>query len=206
MIIQTKLTNKYLSRLALTACIALGVTVAHTATADSEPEQESTKTQALAKDILLAHKATIELQQQLGAKLKSAMSKGGIQQGIEVCSVEAQKISAELSTRYQKTVGRTALRTRNPDNAPTEAQKVVLETLERDLQNHKDPKKLEHFSTLDDGTKLYMRPIVTQPQCLACHGDISDSRRAEIQKFYPHDQATGFKVGELRGAFVVTWE
>ncbi|WP_439135685.1 Tll0287-like domain-containing protein [Pseudomaricurvus sp.] len=182
------------SRLTLGLSVILGLS---TATLASASDQE---------DIQQARQATAELQRQLGSQLKAALSEGGIAQGIKVCAEAAPSIAANLSSQYQKAVGRTALRTRNPNNAATEAQQAVLETFQQDIQNQKNPKELEHFSVREDGTKLYMRPIVTQPQCLACHGDISDSRRAEIHQYYPHDQATGFKAGELRGAFVVTWE
>ena len=38
-----------------------------------------------------------------------------------------------------------------------------------------------------------------------CHGSgLDPALKAEIERLYPDDQATGFKAGELRGAFTVT--
>ena len=38
--------------------------------------------------------------------------------------------------------------------------------------------------------------------CLTCHGtDIKADVRAELTRYYPADKATGFRLGELRGAF-----
>ena len=41
--------------------------------------------------------------------------------------------------------------------------------------------------------------------CLTCHGaDIEPDLKAEIDRIYPNDQAIGFTLGELRGAFTIT--
>ena len=40
--------------------------------------------------------------------------------------------------------------------------------------------------------------------CLRCHGPaegIAPEIRAAIEKNYPHDKATGYKRGDIRGAF-----
>ena len=44
------------------------------------------------------------------------------------------------------------------------------------------------------------------PQCLACHGpreSQSPELRTALERDYPHDAATGYAVGELRGAFTL---
>jgi hypothetical protein len=49
----------------------------------------------------------------------------------------------------------------------------------------------------------FMKAIGIQPICLVCHGqneEIPGPIRAALQQNYPHDQATGHKAGELRGA------
>ena len=49
----------------------------------------------------------------------------------------------------------------------------------------------------------FMKPIGVQPKCLLCHGapeQIPEPIRAMLKKHYPFDDATGYKVGELRGA------
>ena len=44
----------------------------------------------------------------------------------------------------------------------------------------------------------------TQKACLACHGsDIAPAVSKKIATLYPNDQATDFKLGDIRGAFVV---
>jgi hypothetical protein len=49
----------------------------------------------------------------------------------------------------------------------------------------------------------YMKAIGTAPLCLSCHGSseqIPVNVQAKIDAFYPHDKATGYKAGQLRGA------
>ncbi|MDX1426157.1 MAG: DUF3365 domain-containing protein, partial [Kiloniellales bacterium] len=54
-------------------------------------------------------------------------------------------------------------------------------------------------------TYRYMKAIPVGEVCLTCHGaDIDPALMAEIEAFYPEDQATGFALGELRGAFTVS--
>jgi len=47
---------------------------------------------------------------------------------------------------------------------------------------------------------------VLQPLCATCHGMTLAPPVAEaVAARYPEDDATGFGVGELRGAFLIDW-
>jgi hypothetical protein len=51
-----------------------------------------------------------------------------------------------------------------------------------------------------------MKPILIQGMCISCHGSaaqIPDPVKKQIAKSYHQDLATGYKAGELRGAFSV---
>ena len=53
-----------------------------------------------------------------------------------------------------------------------------------------------------------MRAIPLSPSCLTCHGsenDIPPVVKDHIQKLYPEDRATGYALGDVRGAFSV-WQ
>ena len=58
---------------------------------------------------------------------------------------------------------------------------------------------------LPEGVALRMiRGIATEPGCLACHGgDIAPEVRKAIARRYSDDRATGFAIGDLRGALWV---
>jgi len=59
--------------------------------------------------------------------------------------------------------------------------------------------------TTEPGGKYFrfMKAIGVKPQCLTCHGsqsDIPEVVKTVLQERYPHDQAIGYKPGDLRGA------
>jgi hypothetical protein len=137
---------------------------------------------------------------------------GSPAKAIAVCQVEAPKIAASMSEDGW-TVGRTAPRVRNPDNAPNEWQRRGLahfaEAIAQAGENP-DIAALE-WHEIEEGPRgqrlLYMRAIPMGGLCLACHGPIDqldETVREQLAALYPKDEATGFAVGELRGAFVVT--
>ena len=51
-----------------------------------------------------------------------------------------------------------------------------------------------------------MKAIPTGGICLTCHGTgLSPDIDAVLSQSYPHDLARGYEVGDVRGAFSVTW-
>ena len=101
------------------------------------------------------------------------------------------------------------LKNRNPRNAPDAWERQVLQQWERDLQAGKPIGEVAQWRT-ERGQRVYryMRPItVAMPLCLECHGDpkaIKPEVRRLIRQNYPNDKATGYKLGDLRGAFSIT--
>ena len=54
--------------------------------------------------------------------------------------------------------------------------------------------------------RRYLRAIVMQPVCLACHGaTLAPEIATAIARDSPQDAATGFETGQLRGAVTVRW-
>ena len=52
----------------------------------------------------------------------------------------------------------------------------------------------------------YAEPIIVQPLCLSCHGNVLAPEVANhIEEAYPDDQATGFEIGDLRGVYWVAF-
>nr|VFK61436.1 MAG: Protein of unknown function (DUF3365) [Candidatus Kentron sp. UNK]VFK69117.1 MAG: Protein of unknown function (DUF3365) [Candidatus Kentron sp. UNK] len=55
-----------------------------------------------------------------------------------------------------------------------------------------------------DGVRVfrYMKAIPTLEVCTLCHGaSLSPDVVTKLDELYPEDQARGFKVGDIRGAF-----
>lgn len=134
-----------------------------------------------------------ELQQALRGGLEQ-----GAEQAISVCKDKAPAIAARLSTDGI-VVGRSSHKLRNPENAPPD---WVTPVLTGYLQGQAD---LEPAAVaLPDQRVGYVEPIVMQPLCLTCHGEVLAPDIAErVAAAYPQDAATGFEVGDLRGVFWV---
>lgn len=149
-----------------------------------------------------------EFGKSLKGKLISAMKSGGPMRAISVCTVAAPEITERLSEAKGWRVARTALKVRNPGNAPDAWERKVLEMFVAKAKGGADPKTLEHgeFAVVD-GEKVfrYMKAIPTAKPCLTCHGTNIDAKvSAAIKDAYPEDKATGFKLGDIRGAFTIT--
>jgi len=156
--------------------------------------------EALVKE---ARQQTKQLAMQLKKTLKKSMKADGPEAAIQVCNTKAPAIAAELS-QGNWTVGRTALKIRNGNNAPDAWEKSVMQDFAAKLKDGADPKTLEASKT-EDGTFRYMKAIPTGGVCLACHGEkIAQPIAAKLDSLYPDDQARGFKQGELRGAFTLS--
>ncbi len=151
----------------------------------------------------------------MGEALKTALvtqiKAGGVASAIPVCQTIAPALAAAASAKHKLSVRRTALKVRNQSNKPDAFEARVLAEFAEKLAAGTDPATLEHSETLTDGGKSSFRyikaiPTAAEP-CLACHGsDLKDDVKAELSKLYPEDQATGFKAGDLRGAFSVVIE
>ena len=156
-----------------------------------------------------ARDAASELARALQSELASALSAGGPSAGIETCRVRATQI-ADAVSGPDLTVGRTALRLRNADNAPDDWETGVLRDFRERLEAGADPASLQTWHVQSrDGERIgrWMKAIPMQPQCLVCHGNAVPEDVADVlSRLYPEDRATGFAVGDLRGAFTVTVE
>jgi hypothetical protein len=141
----------------------------------------------------------------LKGELSGALKAGGPTKAIEVCRTAAPAIAKDASGNGW-TVRRTSLKLRNPDNAPDAWEKEALAYFDAENAKGADPAKLERAAITEmNGRKTFrfMKaiPTATKP-CLACHGtDIKDAVKARLSESYPKDQATGYKQGEIRGAF-----
>jgi hypothetical protein len=152
--------------------------------------------------------AAKEFMETLKGELQAAMKAGGPTNAIEVCNTKAPAIAQEISKAKGFRIARTSLKTRNPDNAPDAWERKVLEDFEARKRAGEDPMKIEHHEVVTANGKQtfrYMKAIPTAELCLNCHGAKLDPKvSATLNRLYPKDQATGFNVGDLRGAFTIT--
>ena len=156
----------------------------------------------------LAGDAVADFAGALKTELTAAMQAGGPLNAIEVCNTRAPAIAESVSLDSGMNVSRVSLRNRNPGNAPTEWQAVVLRDFEtrRAAGEAADALSWQEIAQADGAREYrFMKAIPTAPMCLACHGEsIAPAVAEKIAELYPEDKATGYGEGEIRGAFVVT--
>jgi hypothetical protein len=157
----------------------------------------------IAANVVLAEEAGVsrgaELLRPFKHDLKQALLAGleeGPENAISACKEQAPAIASALSVGGVK-VGRTSHRLRNPANVSPDWVTAVLETYLSE-----DSDRAPIVVPLPGKRLGYVEPIVLQPLCLACHGEVlGPDVAARIKEDYPHDKATGFEVGDLRGVF-----
>jgi len=147
------------------------------------------------------------LSDELKTTLQSSMKAKGPLEAIEVCRVDAPRIADNVSKQSGMSVGRTALRYRNQENKPDAWEKSVLEQFEQRKIKGEELSTVDFSELTETGGKKvfrYMKAIPTVEVCLTCHGSkISEPLAAKITSLYPEDNATGFSIGDIRGAFTV---
>jgi hypothetical protein len=162
----------------------------------------STYAQSDDEDALLlkSREVTASFATEMQAALQTAMASGGPVGAIDACKVTAPAIAARLSSEYGADVGRTSLRVRNPANAADDWESEILASFE--APGAAD----EHFERTGNNGARYMRAIPTGALCLNCHGTVlPPDIKARLDEAYPDDQARGYYLEDVRGAFTITW-
>jgi hypothetical protein len=141
--------------------------------------------------------------QRLSAELAAAMANGGAPAAVLVCKDRARAIASEIEIASGVDIERTALRVRNPANAPDAWEKGVMGSFIARRESGEEWSVMSAASV--DGQDLrWMRPIPLGGTCVTCHGGgdaITPETRRALAEYYPDDEAVGFSAGELRGAF-----
>lgn len=139
------------------------------------------------------------LRQLLGEELK----RGGLDGAVRMCSESAQTVTAEFAKDRGLEIKRVSQKYRNANDRPDEYEMRILASWA------KTGKAETHIERVTENGRSWLRlmePIRIQAMCLSCHG-AADQIPAEVKSVlderYPRDKATGYKAGELRGAFSV---
>ncbi len=151
-----------------------------------------------------------QLIQQLGAQLRAELAKGGPDGAVAVCKTIAPELAGRLSRENGWRVSRVSLKTRNPLlGAPDAWEQRGLEEFDRRVAAGEKAESLELGEVVEEPAGRYfryMKALPVQPLCLTCHGTpetIPVSVQQRLQAEYPHDRATGYSTGQVRGAVTV---
>lgn len=198
--------------------LCFGILLALVACQPSDPTEETTQnsnsaeTAPVSSNLTdaqlteLANQACDTLQKNLGSQLKAALEAGGPVAALAVCNTVAQPVTQSTSDSLDGiNVTRTALKVRNPVNAPSRQDQSVLEEWEKIIESgatSPDPRLIH----VNESESVFYRPIMIQEVCLKCHGSpesFPEELKTMLGQLYPKDQATGYHLGDLRGAFKV---
>lgn len=144
----------------------------------------------------------------LQSELQGAMKSGGPLNALSVCNLEAMPITAKNAIDANALVSRVSLKNRNPDNVPNDWQRAVLEEFDKRAADGEDPATMASVTvvkTEDEKHQIrFMKATPAGGVCLACHGqEIAPDLQSKLDELYPEDKATGYSLGEVRGAIVV---
>lgn len=129
--------------------------------------------------------------------LRLGLTKGPVE-AIGICRVQAPEIARALAQDGIR-LGRSSHRLRNPANSPPEWVTPILAAY---IDNSAD--RAPRVVPLPDNRLGYVEPILLQPLCLTCHGEVlAPDVATRIDELYPEDRAVGFNDGDLRGIFWV---
>ena len=146
----------------------------------------------------------------LKPRLQAAMAEGGPASAIEVCAEIAPQIARNVSAETRSdsahpgwTLKRISLNVRNPSMAePDRWERTQLQAFDRIAAAGETPGAVGAWV---DGQYRALQPQMVQGLCLACHGTTLDPAvSAALQKYYPMDRATGYSLGQVRGAISLT--
>jgi hypothetical protein len=160
---------------------------------------KATKKQKLSKE-------AIDLVKQFGNALKPALKKAiktkGLEHAVEFCAVKAPEITKNINQQNKEwTIKRVSLKNRNPSAKPDNWERKVLKMFDKRQSNGESAKKMA-YSEMVNGEFRFMKAQGVQGVCLSCHSkNIAKNIKSAIDKHYPNDKATGYSLGQIRGAF-----
>ena len=179
------------------AAVILAAVVMASASADSDiaAREQAAKT------------VTAAFVKELGNALNKHMSEAGPVEAIKVCREIAPTVANNLSLKHGWKVTRVGTRVRNTMiGIPDEWEQVRLTAFQERADKDEAFSEMTYAGVVAEGNRRYfrfMKPIGVKPLCLNCHGgpdEIPAAVQTLLNEQYPHDQAVGYSVGELRGA------
>jgi len=169
--------------------------------------QKGSKGVAFEEALMDARRVSNQLAEKVRGLLLQEIQKGGFSSAVKVCSELAQETTLQLNAQTGYDVRRISLKYRNPKNMPDAYEQRKLE--EFDILNQKKELLNEYTEIVEEQGKKYLRylrPLIVAPICVNCHGpkeNIPQEIRIILAERYPEDRATGFLVGDVRGAITV---
>mgnify|MGYP001764813709 CR=1 FL=1 len=160
--------------------------------------------------LAMARKLAASFNQQLTSEIIDTFTRKGPDAAWLVCRDRAPELADSLSRKYGWRVSRVSLKPRNIVLGTADAwEQRVLNQFEQRAFLGESAQTLEFGDMTRDlqgHAYRYMKALVMQKPCLACHGTpdtLAPSLKSRIKEAYPHDRATGYRVGQVAGAITI---
>ena len=145
---------------------------------------------------------------ELSSNLIKQMKLGGPSQAVPFCNVQAMPITDKMAKKFNVTIKRTSDNIRNSKNKASERELEIIKEYKSLIKNNE---ALTPIVELDENNiKHYYAPIKLNVKCLACHGELGNKLSVKtdslIKSLYPNDKAIGYKDGNLRGIWSITFQ
>jgi hypothetical protein len=144
------------------------------------------------------------------AAMQEAVAEKGLVGAIPVCKEQAPALIKEKRIEPGWDIRRVSLKTRNPERStPDIWEASQLADFNIRAANGEKPETLEKSEIVTHNGKpvfRYMKALPVGDVCVNCHGPaegLDTGLKAELGTYYPHDQATGYARGQIRGALSV---
>jgi hypothetical protein len=144
------------------------------------------------------------------AAMQEAVAEKGVAGAIPVCKEQAPALIKEKRQETGWDIRRVSLKTRNAERGTPdmwEARQLADFNI-RAAQGEK-PETIEKSEIVTlNGKQVfrYMKALPVGDVCMNCHGPVEGmdaGLKVKLTESYPHDQATGYSKGEIRGALTI---
>lgn len=142
--------------------------------------------------------------------MQEAVGEKGVAGAIPVCKEQAPAL---INAKRQETgwdIRRVSLKARNAERGTPDLWEVrqLADFNIRAANGEKiDTLEKSEIVTINGKQVLrYMKALPVGDVCMNCHGpaeSLDPALKAKLQEIYPHDQATGYAKGQVRGALTV---
>lgn len=144
----------------------------------------------------------------MAGEVEKNMKEGGVSLAAPFCNAHASDLTAEMEEKFNVAIKRTSMKLRNEANAPNLEEQAILEQFQSLLA---EGKEISPQVQLDnEGLPHFYAPIKLKAKCVSCHGVLGETMQQEadsiIKVLYPNDKATGFKEGDFRGMWSITFK
>lgn len=143
----------------------------------------------------------------LSSNLQHAIKTTGVTNALPYCSVVADPLTRQVARELDADIRRVTHRPRNPKGEANAEELALIQRYQAGLAKDTNAVAPTLVTNAPDRVVFYAPIVINNALCLQCHGapgtDIRPETLAAIQKLYPRDRATDFKLGDLRGLWRV---